>query len=802
MSRILFHQPIHIDEIAKRFDLENTAVVTTANTYPMVKGLVLEKKKESHFKTKTDRAIKTYRSALVSEWANAREKMRVLLNKQTALKKMDYNNAQTIDRIAKVPFRFKKQFVEIADRYGLNLSIVEGIVLNNTLTVNARFDHKKNVLEINPNYLKQHGMIRLVDGGQWISETSKTFIHEFGHAFYYNSLSEEDRMKWQTLATFLQRGELTGDMSQYIVGEKKRSDGTISYSPYYTLKDEQFVSVYARFNIKEDFAESFLYYKVEPEFLKKQCPSKFDFLDEKVGAKIEKGGEGSGRYPKGSGGEKESNVEYHTGGDALGQEYHGFITAVDKATGKKIGRVDYSYWQGQTEVKMIEVAPEFRRQGHGLNLLNRLQSESKKPIAIQGDFATKEGQALWNRFKNQSNEKVQKAYRDPESYFSDEEIVRRSNEEKFIPKIQDPKKLKEEKDKILLGLSLALSAKAIPAYQTAFKIGQEKAKAELGLGKIKPITEVVHEEEIAPLLDDNDEYLDNLIEDVSEEYEDIMFTKDPYGNITGVRAWDSEEDFDESFDDVMDTQEHRLGIFAVSGIGLASMAGLAYLASELMAGGYWHTHEDDRTCDGCDALDGQWMTFDERESVYQTTECDGNCRCWQLFEPAPAPEGGVEGMLLEAMAHSRMEKLFTLAKSGRPKRVMAEGVKTERKCPNCKVILTDNDINAGTCHNCNAKVTDEDWKNKKIPDVTEEDESLSQKSPKAVKPAIQGATRATENATQNMKPSQPTSNPPTQKPPLSGEPRPKVKSGTQFLEGEQYKPDAKPLIETQEGQNA
>ena len=96
----------------------------------------------------------------------------------------------------------------------------------------------------------------------------------------------------------------------------------------------------------------------------------------------------------------ESGVTFETGGDALGKEYHGYIVAYDKS-GKKIGYVDYSVYQGETSVKMVQVNPEYRRQGYGLLLLNKLQDQSDTPITIQGNFATTEGEGLWNKFKNQ-----------------------------------------------------------------------------------------------------------------------------------------------------------------------------------------------------------------------------------------------------------------------------------------------------------------------------------------------------------------------------------------------------------------
>lgn len=95
---------------------------------------------------------------------------------------------------------------------------------------------------------------------------------------------------------------------------------------------------------------------------------------------------------------KSAGLKFESGGDQLGDEFHGFIRAKDKS-GKTVGSVDYTFFQGETAVKMIEVKPEFRRQGMGIELLKKLQSESDKPIIAQGDFATKEGRALFQKFK-------------------------------------------------------------------------------------------------------------------------------------------------------------------------------------------------------------------------------------------------------------------------------------------------------------------------------------------------------------------------------------------------------------------
>ncbi|MFA6971376.1 MAG: phage minor head protein [Gallionella sp.] len=551
MNRILFDKPKHIDEVMTQFDLNKVSLVTKPNMYPMISGLetiampasILQKRKAYPVKRKMDRMIRSYKSELQGVWATYQSKMNALIGKFKEIQKMDYNNAMTIDRIAKIPFRYRKQFAEIADKYDLNLGLIDKIVINSGLMVNARYDNKKNLMEFNPDYLAQHGQIRIGDSGAWISETAKTFIHEFGHATYYNSITEEDRMAWQGLATFLQREQLTGDMNQYIVGEKRRFDGSTMYSPYYTTRDEAFVSVYARFNTREDFAECFLYYKVAPKTLERINPNKFQFMEAKVGDKIEK------------------------------------------------------------------------------------------------------------------------AY-DPLDYTSDEQIFARNKiKERYAPALKDPKKTREEKNKIMAALAVELAAIAIGAYKEAFVFGKTKGAYHAGTEATQKISPQQKETYIDPLIERNGKYVDGLIEDVSNEYDDLLFTKDPYGHVTGVRAWESKDEFDQSINDVMDTQEHRLSLFAINGITLASMAGLTFEAGGeegAFAGGFWHTHEDDKVCEGCNRLDGQWMTFEEFNQIYGDTDCDGNCRCGELFEPAPAPEGA----MVEAMAHDRMHKLNCMCKGG------------------------------------------------------------------------------------------------------------------------------------------
>jgi hypothetical protein len=517
MSRITFDLPQSMELVKERYNMSRVSILTTANIYPLVKGVefkgdasfILAKKKAFPIKRKMDAHIEEYHNSMLRNWKEVKSKIKSLINSVKEVSKVDYNNKLTVSRIAKIPTQYKKQFSDVADTYDLNLAILDAIVLNPSIMVNARYDNRNNFMEFNPAYLEQHGMIRLGDEGEEISETSKTFIHEFGHAYWYNSLSEEERMTWQGLATFLERGQLKGDMSQYLIGEKKRFDGSTLYSNVYTLRDEPFVSVYARFTTREDFAECFLYYKVAPKTLLRTNPNKYAFLQDKIGNKIEK-------------------------------------------------------------------------------------------------------------------ENLTKA---------------------FEPEIEDPKKLRDKIIAYLDSLKDDLSREAQDAIIVAYLLGKQKAAHYTG-EVYNPELSASDKEEIQRLVAQNDEYLDGFMDTLSEEHDNTLFDLAPTGFIEGVKEYDDIDEFDQEFDGVMDNQEYRLGSYALNGLENALAIGMIAGLGGVFVGGYWHTEEDDKVCDDCGPLDGQWMSLDEFSAI--CVDEDGihpNCRCKRLFEPAFAPGDDMQLMI-------------------------------------------------------------------------------------------------------------------------------------------------------------
>ena len=88
--------------------------------------------------------------------------------------------------------------------------------------------------------------------------------------------------------------------------------------------------------------------------------------------------------------------KFITGGDGMGREYHGYISAVDPETGKIVGRVTYVYYNDKTYIKHIEVVPDYRRRGIGTALVKELKKESSD-LGMMGNYATEEGQVFFGK---------------------------------------------------------------------------------------------------------------------------------------------------------------------------------------------------------------------------------------------------------------------------------------------------------------------------------------------------------------------------------------------------------------------
>ena len=697
MNRITFDIPKPIEEVKTQYDMRKVSFVTSANLYPLVKGFeydgditqILEKKRVFPIKRKMDVAIDAYRNDMLKEWEKAKKKLLALRNGVKRFKKMDYNNVQTIDRIARIPFQYKKLFVEVANKYDLNLGILDKIVINSSLLVNARYDSRYNLIELNPDYLKQHGMIRIGDSGELISETAKTFIHEFAHVTWYNSLTEEDRGYWASLSKFYTREQLTGDMTQFVVGEKKRFDGSTMYSPFYTNRGDSFVSVYARFNMREDFAECFLYYKVDPKTLERIDAKKYAFMVAKIGSKITKYGTSEGAEKawdtRGRGRKEEENKGkylYHvTNTDKVdsikekgivplqtsnwvqagNKERYGkgeIFTFEDPADAVRWAtKMDWEFNKDTSSGKISIVRiknsgdwtiddadpmSQLGSRGNWLKSVSRVESKDVvDSVPVTSDMVKRlvSGRGSKGELPDMHDifsTKTEKLLKQDEL----DEVI----EEEFQPEIEEPNRVREKIIAILAGLNDSLSYSAREHIKNAYELGKQKGGYYTDATILSSLSQA-DKDEIKRILDRNDRYLDNFMDNVVDGYDNVLFNMTSAGMVESAKTYDDIDEFDSEFEGVMDNQEHRLGIYAINGLGLGLMAGMISMVDESFAGGYWHTTVDGRQCDGCMSLDNKWMSFDEFYTLYGKNECDGNCRCGELFEPALAPGDSFEMMM-------------------------------------------------------------------------------------------------------------------------------------------------------------
>jgi GNAT superfamily N-acetyltransferase len=88
------------------------------------------------------------------------------------------------------------------------------------------------------------------------------------------------------------------------------------------------------------------------------------------------------------------NIHFESGGDAVPGGYNGYFVAYDEATGKKMGYIDFQSAKGYpVTIAMIEVEPEFQRQGVATALVRRLQQDFPDQ-ELEWGMTTPEGEAL------------------------------------------------------------------------------------------------------------------------------------------------------------------------------------------------------------------------------------------------------------------------------------------------------------------------------------------------------------------------------------------------------------------------
>lgn len=89
-----------------------------------------------------------------------------------------------------------------------------------------------------------------------------------------------------------------------------------------------------------------------------------------------------------------AHVEVVTGGDSNYGQYDAWVAFFDKPSGEKIGYIDYSIYEGEISIKMVEVEPKYRRQGYATLLLQAAKHDTPGAKVNPG-YLTDDGAQWW-----------------------------------------------------------------------------------------------------------------------------------------------------------------------------------------------------------------------------------------------------------------------------------------------------------------------------------------------------------------------------------------------------------------------
>lgn len=285
MNKIEFDNPIHIQEALRLYDQRNVEFLTTPELYPMIKGIsflcnpkhVIKtngKLKNSDIKGFYKNLLDIYKLDQDGVWlqldeedyvfipsgADDEAKARILLRH---IGNIHYVNAKSD---GDVPQIVRKRIARIATRHNLDLSIIDRFMLKQNSQVHSAYNIELNAIRVVPGYFIRLGMIRI--GDEFIDEFEKTFIHEYGHVIWHRLLDKKKRKRYEKLIPrFYTKDEIEDSPDRYMRGRINTLHGQVVYSKLYTLMLDKFVSDYARYSLKEDFAESFCYFKIAPELV-------------------------------------------------------------------------------------------------------------------------------------------------------------------------------------------------------------------------------------------------------------------------------------------------------------------------------------------------------------------------------------------------------------------------------------------------------------------------------------------------------------------------------------------------------
>lgn len=312
VTKLKFDESMHIKDAIAKYGVSGVEFLTTPETYPMVNGAILSEdpkrvvkrngKYKDLMKSIYENIQELYKTDQEGIWMDLGMGDYIFLprgigeEEKTDILARYISNLHYVDKKSddNVLTGIRKRIARIATKYNLDLSVIDRFMLRQNSQVHSSYNRSLNAIRVVPEYFIRLGMIRI--GDEFVDEFEKTLLHEYAHAIWYRLLDGKKRVRYKKLIPRFYTEEETKDSPEhYMRGRTNTLDGKVVYGDMYTLLEDEFVSDYARYSPKEDFSESFCYYKIDPSTLSE---NRFNFMKkitvgdviEKTGVKIEANG--------------------------------------------------------------------------------------------------------------------------------------------------------------------------------------------------------------------------------------------------------------------------------------------------------------------------------------------------------------------------------------------------------------------------------------------------------------------------------------------------------------------------------
>jgi hypothetical protein len=164
-------------------------------------------------------------------------------------------------------------------------------------------------------------------------------------------------------------------------------------------------------------------------------------------------------------------------------------------------------------------------------------------------------------------------------------------------------------------------------FETAYQLGKIRGQV-ISNQEVDDSISEDDEKNIEEKLDENEEYLFNFSDDIQTDLDRLL-----------EQPFETEDDLAEAIKTkVQEPKKSRALLYALALTGLV-VTGMVYalkqanpnLGETKLEGGYWTVHPEEGKggpiCDGCEKLNGKWMTLDKFNEVYGSHQCLSNCRC-------------------------------------------------------------------------------------------------------------------------------------------------------------------------------